>query len=189
MNRMSLSACLVRHGATEWSDSGQHTSITDLPLLESGVADAVGLAPRLADQDWAEVITSPLQRASRTAELAGFSAAEPLDDLIEWRYGDYEGRTTAEIREDLPGWTVWRDGCPGGEQAADVGPRCDRVVERIRRAEGPVLVFAHGHLLRALAARWLGLDAAEGRLFRLDTATLSDLGHERETPVLLRWNA
>lgn len=189
MNAMAATAFLVRHGATEWSVSGRHTSATDLPLLDSGIADARRLAARLADDTFAEVLTSPLQRARRTAELAGFGDAETCDDLVEWQYGDDEGRTTLEIRAERPGWSIWRDGCPGGERPAQVGTRCDRVIDRIRAADGPVLVFAHAHVLRVLAARWLGLDPGEGRLFRLDTATLSQVGYERETPVLLRWNA
>lgn len=186
---MADSAYLVRHGATEWSESGKHTSSTDLPLLPAGEAGARLLAPRLADVEFAEVLTSPMQRARRTAEIAGFGDAEVCADLVEWGYGDYEGRTTPEIREEVPGWTVWTHGCPGGESAADVAARCDRVIERIRAATGPVLLFAHGQSLRALAARWIGLTASDGRLLRLDTATVSELGHERETPVLLRWNA
>ncbi|MDQ6525636.1 histidine phosphatase family protein [Nocardioides sp. LHD-245] len=186
---MADSAFLARHGATEWSVAGRHTSRTDLPLLPEGEEVARGLAGRLGGTVFAEVLTSPLRRARRTAELAGFPDAEVCDDLREWGYGDYEGRTTAEIREQVPGWTVWTHPAPGGEPAAAVAARCDRVVARIRAAAGPVLVVAHGHVLRALAARWLGLPVADGRLFRLDTATLSELGHERETPVLLRWNS
>ncbi|TNM37556.1 histidine phosphatase family protein [Nocardioides albidus] len=186
---MADSAFLARHGPTEWSVSGQHTSRTDLPLLPEGEVLARGLAARLDGTTFAEVLTSPLRRARRTAELAGFPDAEVCDDLTEWGYGDYEGRTTAQIREDVPGWTLWTHGCPGGESAEEVTARCDRVVGRVRAASGPVLVFAHGHVLRALAARWLGLPVTDGRLFRLDTATLSELGHERETPVLLRWNS
>lgn len=186
---MADSAILVRHGATAWSVSGKHTSSTDLPLLPEGEEGARLLAPRLASVSFAEVLTSPMQRARRTAEIAGFGDAEVCADLVEWGYGDYEGRTTPEIREDVPDWTVWTHGCPGGESAADVTARCDRVIERIRAASGPVLLFAHGQSLRALAARWIGLTAGDGRLFRLDTSTLSELGHERETPVLLRWNA
>ncbi|WP_182377316.1 histidine phosphatase family protein [Nocardioides sp. WS12] len=186
---MADSAYLVRHGATEWSVSGKHTSSTDLPLLPEGEEGARLLAPRLASIEFAEVLTSPMQRARRTAEIAGFGGAEVCPDLVEWGYGDYEGRTTPDIRAEVPGWSVWTHGCPGGESGADVTVRCDRVVERILAASGPVLLFAHGHLLRALAARWIGLTASDGRLFRLDTATVSELGHERETPVLLRWNA
>ncbi|WP_418062528.1 histidine phosphatase family protein [Pimelobacter simplex] len=188
---MADSAFLVRHGATEWSVSGRHTSTTDLPLLPEGEDVARGLPARLAGPSYSLVLTSPLKRARRTAELAGFPDAEITDDLLEWGYGDYEGRTTAQIREEVPGWTVWTHPCPGGESAADVATRCDRVVERIRAAEaaGPVLLFAHGHVLRALAARWLGQPVAGGRSYRLDTATVSTLGRERETPVLVRWNA
>ncbi|WP_435768899.1 histidine phosphatase family protein [Nocardioides sp. SYSU DS0651] len=182
-------AVLARHGTTEWSAAGRHTSRTDLPLLPDGERAARELAGRLAGTTFAEVLTSPLQRARRTAELAGFPDAEVCADLTEWGYGEVEGRTTAEVRREVPGWSVWTHGCPGGESAAEVAVRCDRVVDRVRAAAGPVLLFAHGHLLRALAARWLGLSVAEGRLFRLDTATVSELGYERETPVLLRWNA
>lgn len=186
---MAESATIVRHGATEWSVSGQHTSTTDLPLLPAGEQGARDVATRLAGESFAEVLTSPLRRARHTAELVGYPAAEPCDDLIEWRYGDYEGRTTAEIRESIPGWTLWTHGAPGGERAEEVAARCDRVIERIRQAPAPVLLFAHGHVLRVLTARWLGLEPNEGRLFRLDTSTVSVLGHERETPALLRWNA
>lgn len=184
-----VSASLVRHGATEWSRSGKHTSTTDLPLLPEGEEEARRIAPRLAAASYAEVWTSPMRRASRTAEIAGFGDAEVVPDLVEWGYGDYEGRSTLEIREHVPGWTVWTHGCPGGESAADLGLRCDRVVERILAASGPVLIFGHGQFSRALAARWIGLAAVDGRHFRLDTATVSQLGHERETPALLHWNA
>lgn len=186
---MADSVTLVRHGATEWSVSGQHTSTTDLPLLPEGEAAARTVAERLAGTTFAEVLTSPLRRARHTAELAGYPDAEVCPDLVEWAYGDYEGRTTPQIREQDPGWTVWTHPSPGGESAAEVAARCDRVVERVRAASGPVLVFAHGHVLRVLTARWLGLAPTEGRLFRLDTATVSVLGHERDTPALLRWNA
>lgn len=179
---------LVRHGPTEWSRNGRHTSVTDLPLLADGEQDAVDLRPRLAGVAFAQVLTSPRKRARVTAELAGFADAEVDDDLVEWAYGDYEGLTTAEIRERRPGWTLWSDGAPGGETAGEVAVRLDRVVARARSVDGPSLVFAHGHALRALAARWLGLAASEGRLLRLDTATLSILGFEREQPVVLRWN-
>lgn len=186
---MADSVTLVRHGATEWSVSGQHTSTTDLPLLPEGEAAAREVAGRLAGSTFAEVLTSPLRRARHTAELAGYPDAEVCPDLTEWAYGDYEGRTTAQIREHDPGWTIWSHPTPGGESAEQVAARCDRVVERVRAASGPVLVFAHGHVLRVLTARWLGLAPTEGRLFRLDTSTVSVLGHERETAALLRWNA
>lgn len=180
---------LVRHGETEWSRDGRHTSTTDLPLLPEGERVARGLEGRLDEVDFGLVLTSPRQRARRTAELAGHSDAEVTDDLVEWDYGSYEGITTPEIRESDPGWTVWTHPTPGGETAADLGRRLDRVVDRARAAPGCTLVFGHGHALRALTARWLGLPVREGRLFRLDTATVSVLGHERETPVVLRWNS
>lgn len=180
---------MVRHGATEWSTNGRHTSVTDLPLLPEGETGATDLAPRLADVDFAQVLTSPLARARTTAALAGFADAEVVDDLVEWRYGDFEGLTTPQIRASVPGWTIWGGPWSGGESAEEVGERLDRVVARVRSVEGRTLVFGHGHCLRVLAARWLGLPATEGRLLKLDTSTLSRLGYERETPVVLRWNA
>lgn len=180
---------LVRHGETEWSRSGRHTSTTDLPLLPEGEKVATSLHDRLAGPDFALVLTSPRQRARRTADLAGYADAEVDHDLVEWTYGDYEGVTTEEIRRTVPGWTVWSAPCPGGESAEDVSTRLDRVVTRVRGADGPVLLFGHGHALRALTARWLDLPVTDGRLFRLDTATVSVLGHERESPVVLRWNS
>lgn len=180
---------LVRHGQTEWSRDGRHTSVTDLPLLPEGEQVARGLSARLAGVDFVQVLTSPRQRARRTAELAGYADATLDEDLVEWAYGDYEGITTAAIRERVPGWSIWTGPVPGGETAAQVGERLDRVVARARAAAGPTLVFAHGHALRALTARWLGLPVAEGRLFRLDTATVSVLGEERGQPVVLRWNS
>jgi probable phosphoglycerate mutase len=180
---------LVRHGATEWSISGKHTGTTDLPLLPAGEESARALAPRLAGLQFGAVVTSPLQRARRTAELAGFPDAVVDTDLREWNYGDYEGVTTDEIRRTDPGWTVWRGEVPGGEDASQVAERLDRVVERVRAREGNVLAFGHGHALRALAARWLGLPASDGRLLRLDTATLSVLSFEREQPAIVRWNS
>lgn len=179
---------LVRHGETEWSRTHRHTSVTDVPLTEEGTVVARGLRGRLESREFGQVLTSPRARARTTAELAGFPDAEVDEDLAEWAYGDYEGITTEEIRRTVPGWTVWTDGAPGGETADEVATRLDRVVGRLRASDGDALVFGHGHALRALAARWLGLPASEGRLFRLDTATISILGHERETPVLLRWN-
>ncbi len=179
---------LVRHGETEWSAARRHTSVTDLALTATGEETARELATPL-DRPFDLVLTSPRQRARTTAGLAGHPDAEVCDDLVEWGYGDYEGRTAEEIRETDPGWTVWTHPCPGGERAEEVSARLDRVVARARETSGDVLLFSHGHALRALAARWLGLPVSEGRLFRLDTATLSVLGYERETPVVLRWNA
>jgi probable phosphoglycerate mutase len=180
---------LVRHGATEWSKSGRHTSTTDLPLLPEGEDEACALVPRLADRDFAVVLTSPRSRARRTAELAGFPDAEVDDDLVEWGYGSYEGVTTDEIRETAPGWTVWTHPCPGGETSEQVSARLDRVVARCLAVSGHCLLFGHAHALRALTARWLRLPVSDGRLLRLDTGTISELGHEREEPVVLRWNS
>lgn len=179
---------LVRHGATRWSVSGRHTSTTDLPLEPAGEQAARSLVPRLAGESFATVLTSPLQRARRTAELAGFPDARPDSDLVEWRYGDYEGITTAEIRERDPDWSIWTGRCPGGETAEEVATRLDRVVARVRAGEGDGLVFGHGHALRVLAARWLGLAPESGRLLTLDTATVSVLGWEHGAPAVIRWN-
>ncbi|MET9270812.1 histidine phosphatase family protein [Kribbella sp. NPDC003557] len=180
---------LVRHGETEWSRSGRHTSVTDLPLTAEGERVAAGLRERLAGESFDLVLTSPRQRARRTAELAGFPDAEVDDDLVEWNYGDYEGITTAEIRETVPGWTVWDDPVPNGETPAEVAARLDRVTARLAAVPGDVLVFGHSHALRGLTARWLELDVTEGRHFVLNTATLSTLGWERGSPAILRWNA
>lgn len=180
---------LVRHGETEWSRLGRHTSTTDLDLTHEGERVARELRAQLSDTSFAQVFTSPRLRARHTAELAGFADAVVDDDLVEWAYGDYEGLTTAQIREQVPGWTVWTHPSPGGETPEQVSARLDRVVARARSVDGRSLVVAHGHSLRALAARWLGLPVAQGRLLRLDTATVSVLGFERETPVVLRWNA
>jgi len=180
---------VIRHGETEWSRDGRHTSVTDLPLTERGVEVARELAPRLAGVGFDLVLTSPRMRARVTAELAGFPGAEVDEDLAEWAYGDFEGITTPQIRERVPGWTVWTHPCPGGETAQQVSDRLDRVIKRAQAVEGRTLVFAHGHSLRALTARWLDLPVTDGRLFKLDTSTLSMLGFERETPVILRWNS
>lgn len=185
---MTSELWVVRHGETAWSKAGKHTSTTDLPLTDEGEAVAKTLAGRLGGEEFDLVLTSPRLRARRTAELAGFPDAEVTDDLVEWDYGAYEGVTTPEIRESVPGWTVWTHPSPGGETAEQVGERLDRVVARAR-AGGRVLVFGHGHALRALTARWLGLPVAAGSHFRLDTSTVSVLGWEREVPVVLRWNA
>jgi broad specificity phosphatase PhoE len=179
---------LVRHGETEWSRELKHTGRTDVPLTEEGERQARGLAEALHGREFALVLSSPLHRAVETARLAGLEP-ELRDDLREWDYGDYEGRRTAEIREEIPDWTIWRYGAPNGESLEEVGARADRVISEIRGVDGDVLVFAHGHLLRVLATRWLGLDAMDGRLFALDAGTLSALGYEREQPVIRSWNA
>jgi broad specificity phosphatase PhoE len=182
-----MTITLVRHGMTEWSMSGQHTSRTDIPLTEAGREAARKLATRLAGREFALVLSSPRARARVTAELAGFEPQiEP--DLVEIDYGDYEGRTTPEIREERPGWTVWRDGSPNGETLAQAGERVDRVIARALHAGGDVAIFAHGHILRILAARWLDLPPERGASFALDTASLSELGFERENRVIARWN-
>ena len=182
---------LARHGETAWSLSGQHTGSTDLPLTESGERDARRLGDRLRGATFARVLTSPLQRAARTCELAGFgSAAEVARDLLEWNYGQYEGRTSAEIHAERPDWQLFRDGCPGGESPAQVGARADRVVHKMRAIKGDVLVFSSGHILRVLAARWLGLEPGAGRFLLLSTASLSALGYEHglSDPVIRLWN-
>lgn len=180
---------LARHGETDWSAAGRHTGRTDLPLSPAGEAAAEVLAGALAGRAFGRVLVSPLRRALETCRLAGFAdRAEVVDDLREWDYGEDEGRTTAEIRADRPGWTLWRDGCPGGESAAGVGARADRVIALVRATDGDVLAFGHGHLLRVLAARWVGLPPGDGALLALETATLSVLGWEREQPVVRRWN-
>jgi probable phosphoglycerate mutase len=180
---------LVRHGETAWTVNGQHTSRTDVPLTERGRRDAETLSARLARRAFAVVLTSPLRRAADTCALAGFTdVAESSEDAVEWDYGAYEGRTTAEIRADAPGWSLWHDGVPGGESAAHVADRADRLLARLRRADGDALLFSHGHLLRVLAARWLGLGPAYGRFLALGPASISVLGWEREQAVLARWN-
>ena len=183
-----MTVWLVRHGATEWSEAGRHTGQTDIPLMPVGEMSARALAPVLAKHEFDLVLTSPLQRARRTAILAGFDEAETDDDLVEWGYGDYEGVTTPEIRETVPDWTVWTHSCPGGETADEVAERMDRVIDRLRGVEGDSLVFGHGHALRALAARWLDEPVATGRFLRLDTSGYSLLGYEREQPVIVGWN-
>jgi broad specificity phosphatase PhoE len=180
---------LVRHGETEWSKSGQHTGNTDLPLTEEGERQALAVAPRLQHREFALVLCSPLQRARRTAELAGFGdRAEPDDNLKERDYGEYEGRTTKDIRVERPGWDVWRDSVPGGETLEQLAARADRVIERALQADGDVLIFAHSHLLRQLAGRWIGLGPDGGGKLTLGTATLSTLGWERERRVIRGWN-
>jgi broad specificity phosphatase PhoE len=184
---VSQQVWLVRHGETEWTRTGQHTGCTDIPLTDVGEQRARELKPLVSAHAFALVLSSPLQRARRTAELAGFSP-ELSEDLREWDYGDYEGRTTADIREQRADWTLWHDGVPNGETAADVGARADRVITHARAVEGDVALFAHGHLLRVLGARWVGLPPEDGRLLALDTGAICVLGYERETAVLERWN-
>ena len=179
---------LVRHGETEWSASGRHTSVTDVELSSAGEQDADKVAGRLSAVAFARVLTSPRSRARRTAELAGFPDAEVLDDLAEWDYGEDEGLTTPQIRETRPGWTVWSDGPKAGESAEDVRRRADRVVDLVRATDGLVLVFTHGHFGRVLGARWLGLHVAAGAHLGLSTASVSVLGWERETAVIDHWN-
>jgi broad specificity phosphatase PhoE len=180
---------LVRHGETEWARLGRHTGRTDVPLTELGREQARLVTARLAGVSFALVLSSPLARAFETALLAGFGdRVEPDPDLVEWDYGAYEGRTTSEIRSATPGWSIWRQGPVGGETIDEVAARADRVIARARSVEGNVLLFAHGHVLRILAARWLGLPPSEGRLFALSTATVSILGWEHGAPVIVRWN-
>jgi broad specificity phosphatase PhoE len=183
-----LNVVLVRHGETEWSASGQHTSRTDLPLTERGRERARDLAPALAERSFAVALSSPLRRARETAELAGFGEISVCDDLREWDYGEYEGLTTPQIRERRPEWELWRDGCPDGESPDAVAARADRVVTRLREVEGDCVVFAHGHILRVIAARWIEQPVALGARLALSTGSLSRLGYERETPVLTEWN-
>jgi probable phosphoglycerate mutase len=181
---------VVRHGQTEWSVEGRHTGRTDVPLTDEGRRQAARLAPALADRVFALVLTSPRQRALETCALAGFAAVGEVDeDLCEWDYGEYEGRTTAAIRVERPGWSLWSDGVPGGEDAAAVGRRADRVIGRVRSANGDALVFAHAHVLRVLAARWVGLPPADGMRLALEPARPSTLGYEREIAVINEWNA
>jgi probable phosphoglycerate mutase len=182
---------LARHGETAWSLSGQHTGLTDLPLTERGERNARSLGDRLRGLTFARIFTSPLQRARRTCELAGFGDKAEIDrDLVEWNYGDYEGRTSADIHKERPGWHIFRDGCPGGETPAQVGGRADRVVNRVRAVEGDVLLFSSSHFLRVLAPRWLGLEPAAGRFLVLSTASLSALGYEHDLtePVIRLWD-
>lgn len=184
-------AWLVRHGETEWARLGRHTGRTDIGLTEKGREQANALGRRLAGHPFGLVLTSPLSRAADTARIVGYGdVAVADDDLMEWDYGALEGRTTAEIRADIPNWTIWRGPWPNGETVEQVGRRADRIIARVRDVEidGDVLVFAHGHLLRVLAARWIGLPPASGGLFELGTATLSILGWEREAPSIELWN-
>jgi probable phosphoglycerate mutase len=191
MSKLLALAYLARHGETAWSLSGQHTGLTDLPLTDRGEHNARRLAERLKGLSFSKVFTSPLQRAMRTCELAGFGAqAEVVRDLLEWNYGEYEGRRTEEIHADRPDWQLFRDGCPGGESPQQVGARADQVVKRVREVHGNVLIFSSGHILRVLAARWLGLEPAGGKYFLLSTASLSALSYEHSLsqPVVQLWN-
>ena len=181
---------LVRHGETEWSRSGRHTGRTDVPLSELGRREAEAVGEELAGRQFTLVLTSPLQRAGETCRLAGYGAgAQVRDDLREWDYGEYEGITTREVRREHPDWTVWDGPIPAGESIEQVAARADRVVAEAQQAAGDLLVFSHGHLLRVLTARWLGLEPTAGRLFALDPATISVLGYEHERRVMREWNA
>jgi broad specificity phosphatase PhoE len=182
---------LIRHGQTEWSAAGRHTSVTDLPLTPEGRRRATAMAGRLAGRTFGLVLTSPRMRARDTAKLAGLTGTQVDEDLAEWNYGEYEGLTTQQIRDRDPGWTVWSGYTPGGESGDQVGARADRVLARVRPVlpSADVCLVGHGHMLRVLVARWLGLPPRDGSLFQLETATLSVLGYERETPVLSMWNA
>jgi probable phosphoglycerate mutase len=182
---------LARHGETAWSVTGQHTGLSDLPLTERGERNAKRLGERLAGLVFAKVFTSPLQRAVRTCELAGFGAAAEVNpDLVEWNYGDYEGLRTSEIRAKRPGWELFRDGCPNGESPEEIGARADHVVSRVRAIKGNVLIFSSGHFLRVFATRWLGLEPAAGKFFMLDTASLSAVSYEHDLscPAMWFWN-
>jgi probable phosphoglycerate mutase len=180
---------LIRHGETEWSLSGQHTGLTDIPLTKTGEAKAVMLRERLGGKEFSLVLTSPLIRARKTCELAGFGAHSQLEpNLVEWNYGQYEGRTTADIQKERPGWAIFRDGVPGGETVEQCGIRARRVIDRALAAGGDVALFGHGHILRILAACWLDLPPVDGRNLALDTAGIGILGFEHGTRVITRWN-
>ena len=183
--------CLARHGETAWTITRQHTGLTDLALTERGERDAQEFGKRLTGQTFSQVFTSPLHRAMKTSQLAGFAAAAQVDPLLlEWNYGKYEGRTSAEIRRDRPDWELFRDGCPGGETPDEVAKRADAVVDRVRAIRGNVLLFSSGHFLRVLAARWLNREASIGRYLLLSTTSLSVLGYEHDLshPVIRLWN-
>ena len=181
---------LLRHGETEWSLNGRHTGVTDIPLTENGRKLARQLRPILAREKFVMVLTSPLQRARETCELAGLGTLASVDrDLMEWNYGEYEGLTTEQIRQTRPAWSVFRDGCPGGESPLQVSVRADRIISRARTVDGNVALFSHGHILRVLAARWINLSSSYGENFLLDTATLNVLGYYRESPAFKIWNA
>ena len=182
---------VIRHGETAWTESRQHTGLTDIPLTERGERQARRFGDHLGGRTYPHVFTSPLQRARRTCELAGFGAEAKVEpELVEWNYGEYDGLTTEEILKRRPGWQLFQDGCPKGESVAEVGARADRVIARLRSLDGDVLLFSSGHFTRVFAARWLGLDASCGRLFLLSTTTLSILGydHDKSEPVIRLWN-
>ena len=192
VNRVLPIVYLARHGETEWTLSGQYTGLTDLPLTERGERNARRLSERLRGLNFAKVFTSPLQRARRTCEVAGFGAVAEIDgDLVEWNYGDYEGRRSADIHREHPDWELFRDGCPGGESPAEAAARADRVVSRVRAVPGDVLLFSSGHFIRVLATRWIGLEVTvNAKRFVLSTASLSAVGYEKELsrPVIQLWN-
>ena len=180
---------LIRHGETEWSLSGAHTGRTDLPLTQTGEEKAASIRAKLEGRQFSLVLVSPMQRARRTCEIAGYSGAAQVEpNLLEWNYGDYEGKQTAEIRKERPAWSLFRDGVPNGESIGQVSARAEKVIERAVSAGGDAALFAHGHILRILASRWLGLPAEDAQLFALSTASVSVLGYEHETRVITRWN-
>jgi len=189
---MTSKVTLVRHGETEWSAAGRHTGLTDIPLTERGEQRARQIGERLAGKTFDRVFASPLQRAQKTCALAGFGDRAVIDpDLLEWNYGDYEGRTTHDIQAERPGWRIFRDGCPNGETAADVGRRVDRVIAKLRAGDDRAILFSSAHVLRVLTARWLGLPPSDGKLFKLDTASVSALAYEHDDkaePVVALWN-
>ena len=180
---------IIRHGETAWTLTGQHTGLTDLPLTEAGERNARRLADRLKGLTFRRVLTSPLQRAAQTCELAGFGSVAEIDpDLVEWNYGEYEGLTLKQIHEVVPGWLIFRDGCPGGEMPEQVGARVDRVIARSRAVDGDIAPFGHGHMLRVFVARWIGLPPGGGQHFLLNTGTLCVLGYYRKIPAVRIWN-
>lgn len=183
---------LARHGETRWSVSGQHTGTSDIPLTQQGEKNAKRLSKRLEGLAFKKVLSSPLQRAIKTGELAGFGDQLSIDpDLIEWNYGDYEGMTTVDIQKNNPNWFIFRDGCPHGESPQQIAERCDRMIKKLRAIDGNILIFAHAHILRMLTTRWLGLEPEQGRLYFLNTGSLSILGYEHNNysePVIRLWN-
>jgi broad specificity phosphatase PhoE len=191
VNQVLQIVYLARHGETAWTLSGQHTGLTDLPLTERGERNARRLGERLRGLSFAKVFTSPLQRARRTCELSGFGAVAEIDrDLVEWNYGEYEGRRTVDIHRERPDWQIFRDGCPGGESPSEVAARADSMIKRVRAIEGNVLLFSSAHFLRVLAARWLSLEPGAGRFFLLSTASLSALSYEHNLsqPAIWLWD-